>query len=209
MRRKSTAPRGDTRERLLETAADLIWRRSYHATGVDAICRACGVQKGCFYHHFESKEELTLAAVDLLWEQYRQLMDASFSAAYTPVERFRRFLTASVEAQKAAQKRVGFVCGCPLFALGSEIGTHEPALRERVDEHLEIMTRYFVSAIREGQGDGLMVSGPPRDLAAMVLAYTEGAMTLARIRNDLGPLAGLEDGVFRLLGVRSGRQTVS
>ena len=34
----------------------------YEATSVDDLCRAAGVTKGAFFHHFKSKEELAVAA---------------------------------------------------------------------------------------------------------------------------------------------------
>ena len=77
----------DTRERLLQTAADLIWTSSYHATGVDRICETAGVHKGSFYHHFESKEELAIAALDDQWTRMKPRVDAIFSPANRPLER--------------------------------------------------------------------------------------------------------------------------
>ena len=137
----------DTRERLLATAADLIWRNSYHATGVEAVCRAAGVQKGCFYHHFESKEALTLAVLDHIWAQYRPLLDAAFSPSLPPAARFQRFCEAQVAGQEAARKRTGAVRGCPIFGLGSEVGGSVPGLQARAAEILAVVLKYFSSAM--------------------------------------------------------------
>lgn len=189
----------DTREKLLHAAADLIWKSSYHGTGVDAICQACGVQKGCFYHHFESKEALTLAALEMIWTGYKRLMDESFSPVNAPVQRFEQFLAAGFEGQKAARKEHGLVPGCPIFGLGSEVGTQAPNIRKRVDEILSTMSKYFASAIREGQADGSIAAGDPARLASVVLSLSEGATTLARIQNNLEPMRAMAEGVMRLL----------
>ncbi len=54
--------RGDARTRLLESARDVIRSRGFAATTVDDLCKAAGVTKGAFFHHFESKEALGVAA---------------------------------------------------------------------------------------------------------------------------------------------------
>ncbi len=194
-----TRPR-DTRERLLQAATDLIWAHSYHGTGVEAICQASGVQKGCFYHHFASKEALILAALDRLWEQYRPFLDEAFAPAADPATRFARYLSGTLQSQQAARQQSGRVRGCPLFGLGSEISAGEPKLRRRVAQLLDALMKYFAGAIRDGQAAGQFAPGDPDTLAAQVLALSEGALTLARIQNDLAPLRQLEPSVLRLLG---------
>ena len=59
----------DTRQRILERAAPLLNRQGYQSAPVSEIMRVTGLQKGGLYNHFESKEELALAAFDLLMER--------------------------------------------------------------------------------------------------------------------------------------------
>lgn len=52
------------REKLLNASLNLIREQGYTATTVDELCRAAGVTKGAFFHHFKSKEALAIAAAD-------------------------------------------------------------------------------------------------------------------------------------------------
>ena len=52
----------DARKRLLDAAMQAIRTQGYSATSVDDICRAAGLTKGAFFHHFKSKEDLAVAA---------------------------------------------------------------------------------------------------------------------------------------------------
>ena len=50
----------ETRNRLLDAASACFAEQGYNAAGVAEICRAAGVSKGAFYHHFPSKQVLFL-----------------------------------------------------------------------------------------------------------------------------------------------------
>lgn len=193
----------DTRERLLCTAADLIWRSSYHATGVDRICEVAGVKKGSFYHFFASKEDLAIAALTAQSEQYRPRLNEIFSATRPPLERLREYAREVVARQVEKQAETECVCGCPLLALGSELGTQSSALRTKVEELLEWRQRIVESAIRDAHAAGELHAPDAARKARILVDFIEGALTRARILNDLAPIAGLEDLVLEVLGVPS------
>ncbi|MBK7643095.1 MAG: TetR/AcrR family transcriptional regulator [Planctomycetes bacterium] len=190
----------DTRERLLQTAADLIWKSSYHATGVDRICESAGVHKGSFYHHFASKEELAIAALEDHWLRMKPRVDEIFSPASPPLDRLRAYVRMNIEMQREKQRETGCVCGCPLYALGSEMGTLAPALQHKIQSLLEIKLRYLVSAVRDAHAAHEIHAPDPERTARMLIDLAEGVLMRARIENDLGAFEGLEEALFRLLG---------
>lgn len=51
------------RERLVSAAIELFYRLGFGAVGVDQVIAAAGVTKTTFYKHFESKDDLMVAAV--------------------------------------------------------------------------------------------------------------------------------------------------
>ncbi|MBK9615828.1 MAG: TetR/AcrR family transcriptional regulator [Uliginosibacterium sp.] len=55
---------GLSRNKLLSAAIDVFRRKGYAATTVDDICAEAGVTKGSFFHHFKTKEDLTLQLVE-------------------------------------------------------------------------------------------------------------------------------------------------
>lgn len=189
----------DTREHLLETAAHLIWSASYHATGVDRICEAAGVHKGSFYHHFSSKEELAIAALEEQWRRLKPRVDEIFSPATRPLDRLVGHARLTLELQREKQRQTGCVCGCPLYALGSEMGTLAPRLRAKIEELLEVRLRYLHSAVRDAQAAGEIVRGDALRTAHIVVDLTEGALMRARITNDLTPLVELEGALLSIL----------
>lgn len=191
----------DTRHRLLEAANSLIWESSYGSASVEAICQRAGVNKGSFYHFFPSKAELAVAALEAEWQARKPQWDACFSPLVPPLDRFRRLHAECMAEQTRLAEEKGRVVGCPLFSLGSEVGTQNEPIRRKIEELLDLHLKYLESAIAEANARGLIRTSNPAAKARIVLSYVEGQMTRARIQNDLAAIREIEMGVFDILGV--------
>src|ERR1700728_4337602 len=67
----------ESKTMLLNAALNVIRAKGYTATTVDDICGAAGVTKGSFFHHFDTKERLGIAAA----EQFNTMATELFAAA--------------------------------------------------------------------------------------------------------------------------------
>ena len=54
----------ESKAKFLDAALHVIRSRGYSATRIEDVCDAAGLTKGSFFHHFDSKEDLALAAAD-------------------------------------------------------------------------------------------------------------------------------------------------
>jgi len=54
----------NARDRLINTAIDLFYNHGFHVIGLDRILEVTGVTKTTFYKHFDSKDELIVAAIE-------------------------------------------------------------------------------------------------------------------------------------------------
>jgi TetR/AcrR family transcriptional regulator, transcriptional repressor for nem operon len=192
----------DAKERLMQAVLELIWTGSYGSTTIDLICDKAGVKKGSFYHFFESKADLAVAALDEIAKEKRAQLDEMFSPTVPPLDRFRKYCESCYRCQCETKTEHGRVLGCQLFALGAEVSTQEEKLRKKVQSMLAQWLKYLESAIRDGQAAGLIAPADPADKAKMLFAYYEGMMTHARILNDTVVLKDLCRGTFSLLGVK-------
>jgi AcrR family transcriptional regulator len=57
-------PRTLTRQRLIDAAVERFYRDGFRNVGIDQILSDVGISKTAFYKHFESKEDVMLAALE-------------------------------------------------------------------------------------------------------------------------------------------------
>ena len=193
--------RSDARDRLIQATVDLIWTSSYGAVSVDAICERAQVRKGSFYHFFASKDELVVAALDVHWSTRRPFLDEIFSASRPPLERLQRYFAYVVERQSAVQSQYGRVLGCFHNSVGSECVQRPHEVAAKAQEIIVALRRYLESVLRDAQAAGLMTAGDPAERAKSLFAYVEGALTQARVHNDLEIVRGIPRVAYALIGV--------
>jgi len=127
----SLASTGDTRARILDTAAELFAEKGFHGTGVAEIGDAAGVQRGALYYHIGSKEEL-------LWEilgAYTRLMLAEAERVVAtvddPISTLRDLLRAHVRLIIAHRREVAIQLR-DVSALTGERAAQLQDLRDRI-----------------------------------------------------------------------------
>jgi len=136
-----------TRTKLLDAARDVIRAQGYSATSVDDICAAAGVTKGSFFHHFPSKEQLGIAAI----EQFNEAASAIFgSAPYSSNPDPRERVLGYVDFRISLLTREIAQFTCLLGTLVQEIYATHPELRAACDqgmtEHVADLTRDLEAA---------------------------------------------------------------
>jgi len=109
-----------TKERIIEAAEGIMWKRSFHSVGLNEILNAVGVPKGSFYHWFESKEHF---GVELLRHYIAAATDEKNHALFSdqhekhPMKRLIAFLETSIVKFEESGKK----CPCLVLKLASEV----------------------------------------------------------------------------------------
>ncbi|VVJ15196.1 Transcriptional regulator [Amycolatopsis camponoti] len=173
--------RTDTRQRMLDTAADLFHSQGYHATGLTQLTTAGGAPKGSLYFHFPGgKEQLAAEAVRLSSERTGALLEAILRDAPDVVTAIDR----AVDALASNLAESGFQRGCPLATVALDAAAESEPIREACADGYsswhEILRDYLArQQLSAERAD---------ELATVVLAAIEGGLLLARTRRDLAPL---------------------
>lgn len=187
----------------MDAAHELIWGYSYGSVTIEAICERAAVKKGSFYYFFDSKSDLAVAAINAWWEERKALIGEWFRPEVPPLERIWKYINFVSERQIEAYEKSGYVLGCPLFTLGSEICTQDERIRSLVQEIMSTVAGYFEEAIRDAHMSGEIEGRDAALKVRLLWGFYEGTLTRARIENNPELIRNLYADVLELIGARS------
>jgi TetR/AcrR family transcriptional repressor of nem operon len=178
-------PLADTQQRILDSAHELFYSRSYADVGVAAICEHAGVKKGSFYHYFPSKRELTLAVVDKYYADLKEhFIDKAFADDLPPLARLERLAEIAYQFQKQIMHDTGRVLGCPFGNLATELSTQDEIIRTKLQRVFAKLQTQFRHVLQDAQHAGELRDLDVAATAHAMVAYFEGVMLLAKNQND-------------------------
>ncbi|HRJ20952.1 MAG TPA: TetR/AcrR family transcriptional regulator [Bryobacteraceae bacterium] len=170
------------RRRLLHAALSLFREKGYNDTTVDDLCRAAKVTKGGFFHHFESKQALTLAAI----EHWNEVTGALFLAApYQPVSDPRERLLAYIDFRRELIQGPAREFTCLLGTLVQETFQTHPELREACRAGIENHALTLAATIEQARArHAPNAAWTAESLALHLQCVLQGAFVLAKASND-------------------------
>lgn len=195
----------DTRQRLIDSARELIYSRSYADVGVQAICQHADVKKGSFYHFFPSKIDLTLAVLDHIYVEFKtELVGRAFGKDIPPMQRFTRMADMVYQFQKEIAESTGHILGCPFGNLSTEMSTQDEEIRLKINEVFDsfqdITKQTLIEAVELGEIGDIDIDAT----AEAMYAYLEGVMLMAKTRNDAELIKTLAPAVADIRIAKSG-----
>jgi TetR/AcrR family transcriptional regulator, transcriptional repressor for nem operon len=189
---------GTAREKILEAALGLIRTKGYSATTVDELCAAAGVTKGAFFHHFQSKDALGVAAANH-WSimTSRFFADAPYHAHADPLDRVLGYLDFRKDILQGALPEFT----CLVGTMVQEVHQSSPAIVAACDAsisgHAETVEADIAAAMAlHGVGDGWTA----QSLALHTQAVLQGAFVLAKAKGGPAIAADSIDHLKRYIG---------
>jgi len=164
-----------TRQRLTEAAVRRFYRDGFRSVGLDQVLADVGISKTAFYKHFESKEDLVLAALEMknrwLQDAFRQMVRAR--GGPEPVGQLRALLDVVDEIVDADDYQ-----GCLFINVALEFPLpSEPAHVAAAEHKRAIEEIVHDLAARAGAAD-------PRGMARELCLVMEGAYVTRQVTGD-------------------------
>ncbi|MEC5127455.1 TetR/AcrR family transcriptional regulator [Verrucomicrobiales bacterium BCK34] len=150
---------GNTKERILDAAEEIILEESFHSVGINQILSAVGVPKGSFYHYFASKEEFGAEMIrhHVSRENGRRsriLLNSDIEN--NPIQRLLTFFETTIGRIHES----GGKCPCLMQKLAAEVSNFSDTMREELGKGFAGVIRIFKELLDEAVAKNLL----PADL---------------------------------------------
>lgn len=173
-----------TRQRIIDTAAELVFERGVGGVSLDDVLRATGTSKSQLYHYFSDKNDLVHAVIDQQRQQvlgFHRLKLDSLSN-WDDLQRWRNMI---VETQAARACRYG----CPLGSLANELAEMDERARTQLSDAFAMWEEMLADGLaRMVEAGELRADANTADLAVSVIASLQGGLLLAETERSTHPL---------------------
>lgn len=163
------------RQMLIDTALTLFYAKGINSTGINEILKVSGIAKNTLYNHFNSKEELIIAALEQRHTLFVEWIKETLEGATTNKEIVIKLFTGLEEWFTGSNPELGDFRGCFFINSSAEFSEKE--------DSIPLFCLYHKQNIRD-LIEEYMPTKDPLLLDAICL-MKEGATTAAYVSNDM------------------------
>ena len=195
--------RQQTRDYLLQSAAQVFAERGYHGASLDEVAAAAGFTKGAVYSNFKNKEDLFLALIEAAYAREMTALNEALEGSEVPPEaRLGDFVGLIRNELNQAPDNWG-----ALYLEFSLYAMRNPAALDRLNQIESVDVHAISEIIEDGRRQrGLDMDEGAENTARIVVALFRGIALMRAQQPDAVDAALLEDAmtfVARGLGVGS------
>jgi AcrR family transcriptional regulator len=190
------------RDRIVQSAAELIFATGARETTLDQVTSAVGASKSQLYHYFGDKDELLRAVIDF---QGAFIMEAQQPelGAIDSIASLRRWRDKLVHLSDA-HGRIG---GCPIGSLANELAGHSEAHRRALAAHFDHWAALIEDGLLRMQASGRLGSSlDPKALSTTILTAVQGGLLLTKLQRSSIALGAALDEIIQSIERNSKRR---
>jgi len=181
------------RDRIVQSAADLVFAAGARETTLDHVRSAVGASKSQLYHYFGDKNELLH---DVIGFQGERIIDAQQPelGAIDSIASLKRWRDKLVQLCDS----FGRIGGCPIGSLANELACHSENHRRALLVHFDHWAGQIEDGLLRMQANNCL--GPsldPKALSISILTAIQGGLLLAKLQQSSTALATALDEIIR------------
>lgn len=196
-----TSKAAATRTRILETAAFLFWRRSYHAVAMDELADKTRVNKATIYRYFPDKASLALEVARLNGSQVQSGVFDPIFEQYSGAEDRLAAVYRCMHAKLATLHREeGDLFGCPIAGLALELSREMPGVRTESAAIFDAIQARFLEIALDAIDSGKVTGWSAEALSRTLLQILHGAFVSTRLAAHPEPFLDAANASLTLIG---------
>jgi AcrR family transcriptional regulator len=180
----------NARERILETASRLFFKRGYSEVGINEIIEKAETAKASFYQHYPSKEALCEAWLSHVHDKSEVSRSEILEMERPASEKLELYFDQLETFMKQSEFR-----GCPYSNTGAVSDESCSGILEQIQGHKESIRRFFREICFQHCGDREKAD---RDGDRLFVLYS-GATTECQNMKDLWPVHSARAAALELL----------
>src|SRR5262245_1864258 len=190
------------KERSLNAALAVFWRKGYEATSLADLCDAMGMSKSTLYAVFGDKRQLFLSAIRAYSDDLLAELRKTYETSGGPIEFIEQMLrSVAREAGPRGGPRGRLVMDSP-----TGVGQSDRDVPRLVSHTLDQMAGVFAAALARARRDGKIRIDAPGAMALYLVSTIAGMKTMVKGGRSEHELHLLVDMVMGQLGApRAGR----
>ena len=166
-----------TRNKILMIAAEEILKHGFQSTSLGDILKRAQISKGCFYHHFETKQALGYAVLDESLTEVK-------TEIWMPIITSDNTLQSVIDMFNSPEQYLDCESvkhGCPINNLAQEMSPIDEGFRERIEAIYTDWKKHLSDALKRCQENDFMRSDvDPDHIATLIIAVSQGAVGIAK-----------------------------
>jgi len=143
-------PREFDTNKALGRAMRVFWERGYHATSIQDLMKAAGVQKQSLYCAFGDKRSLFLKCLNLYTRQFLLEIQKMLNGEGSPLAGIERVMRFASEAPDPKS----FPPGCLMANTALELGLDDPGVADAIRRMFRGIEKMLGAAVRKAQTQG-------------------------------------------------------
>jgi AcrR family transcriptional regulator len=161
------------KDEIISKSIGVFTKQGYNQTTMSDLAEACGLQKGSFYHYFDSKEELMKAVLNAVILYFRNKVFAiAYDESLLPKERLIKMREKTIKAIIRNQ-------GCFIGNTVLETSNTMPVFKELLQVYFDDWTK-AVAYIYESKYQAVYAM----QLAQQTIMEIEGAIMLMKLTGN-------------------------
>jgi len=156
-------PSEKTKSEILQTAVRMFQKRGWTSVKIEDIVNEVGVTRGAFYHYFKSREELIVAAMDVIYNEHNSFVLADQEEGLNTLEKLHFALTHNINFNaENTEMRMMF-----------EKALKNPEVfRSEFYSMMNTTAPFLERLLKEGNKEGLISVAYPKQMAQVMTLLT-------------------------------------